>query len=131
MTIKNKYLIVYLILITICGGLILCRWINSIYPSIMLLPGVLHLHVTNFALCMMFLLIFGYIALFYGGKMKIITIAAIIVAILNIVYECFIPMLNTSDIWDAVSGVAGIAIAYVYLAMLKKNGLTVKQGKSD
>ncbi len=131
MTIKKKYLIIYLILIAVCGLLMLCRWLNSIDPSIILLPDYLLLHITNFAICTMLLLVFGYVVLLCGGKMMIITIVAILVAILSTVYECFLPMINTPDIWDAVFGVAGIAIAYVYLAMLRKRGLTVKQINLD
>jgi predicted membrane protein len=44
----------------------------------------------------------------------------------GVVYECFLPFLNTPDIWDAVFGVTGTAVAYIYLVMLKRNGLVAK-----
>ncbi|MCI6922947.1 MAG: hypothetical protein MR756_06225 [Oscillospiraceae bacterium] len=47
-------------------------------------------------------------------------------SVLNIVYECFLPILNTPDIPDAVFGVIGVAVAYVFLIMLRKNGLIAK-----
>lgn len=127
MSIKKKYLIIYLVLVTIGGLLMLCRWLNIIDPSIRLLPDFFLSHITNLALCLMLLLIFGYIVLFLGGKMKVVTIAAITVAVISTVYECFLPMLNTPDILDAVFGIAGISTAYTYLLMLKLKGLTVKQ----
>ena len=40
--------------------------------------------------------------------------------------ECFIPIRNTPDILDAVFGVIGVAIAYVFLILLRKNGLVAK-----
>jgi hypothetical protein len=34
--------------------------------------------------------------------------------------------MNTPDIWDAVFGFSGTAVAYIYLIMLKRNGLIAK-----
>ena len=62
----------------------------------------------------------------FGGKLRSITAAALVMSVLNIVYECFLPILNTPDIPDAVFGVIGVAVAYVFLIMLRKNGLIAK-----
>ncbi len=126
MNLKRKYLIIYICLVAISAFCMISRWINSINPEVKLLPGLLLTHITNFALCMMVLLIFGFVVLCFGGRLKIITIVVILVAILEIVYECFLPFLNTPDIWDAVFGVGGTIIAYIYLAMLKRNGFVAK-----
>ena len=126
MNLKRKYLIIYICLVAISAFCMISRWINSINPEVKLLPGLLLTHITNFALCMMVLLIFGFVVLCFGGRLKIITIVFILVAILEIVYECFLPFLNTPDIWDAVFGVGGTIIAYIYLAMLKRNGFVAK-----
>ena len=104
----------------------ICRWINHIEPNVKILPEIVLAHITNFALCLMLLLIIGYIILMFGGRIKAITILAIAIVVFNIVYECFLPFLNTSDIIDALFGVCGTIVAYVYLVILKKNGLTVK-----
>ena len=124
--IKTKYLVIYLVLIVFCGFLMICRWINHIEPDVKILPEIVLAHITNFALCLMLLLIIGYIILMFGGRIKAITILAIAIVVFNIVYECFLPLLNTSDIIDALFGVCGTIVAYVYLVILKKNGLTVK-----
>ena len=124
--IKTKYLVIYLVLIVFCGFLMICRWINHIEPNDKILPEIVLAHITNFALCLMLLLIIGYIILMFGGRIKAITILAIAIVVFNIVYECFLPFLNTSDITDALFGVCGTIVAYVYLVILKKNGLTVK-----
>lgn len=123
---KKKYLIIYLCLIVFDAFLMLCRWLGHIVPNVRLLPDFLFDHITNFALCMLLLLIFGITVLSFGGKLRSITAAALIMSVLNIVYECFLPILNTPDIPDAVFGVIGVAVAYVFLIMLRKNGLIAK-----
>lgn len=123
---KKKYLIIYLCLIVFDAFLMLCRWLGHIVPNVRLLPDFLLDHITNFALCMLLLLIFGITVLSFGGKLRSITAAALIMSVLNIVYECFLPILNTPDIPDAVFGVIGVAVAYVFLTMLRKNGLIDK-----
>ena len=123
---KKKYLIIYLCLIVFDAFLMLCRWLGHIVPNVRLLPDFLLDHITNFALCMLLLLIFGITVLSFGGKLRSITAAALIMSVLNIVYECFLPILNTPDIPDAVFGVIGVAVAYVFLRILRKNGLIAK-----
>ena len=123
---KKKYLIIYLCLIVFDAFLMLCRWLGHIVPNMRLLPDFLLDHITNFALCMLLLLIFGITVLSFGGKLRSITAAALVMSVLNIVYECFLPILNTPDIPDAVFGVIGVAVAYVFLIMLRKNGLIAK-----
>ena len=123
---KKKYLIIYLCLIVFDAFLMLCRWLGHIVPNVRLLPDFLLDHITNFALCMLLLLIFGITVLSFGGKLRSITAAALIMSVLNIVYECFLPILNTPDIPDAVFGVIGVAVAYVFMIILRKNGLSAK-----
>lgn len=123
---KKKYLIIYLCLIVFDVFLILCRWLEHIVPNVRLLPDFLLDHITNFALCMLLLLIFGITVLSFGGKFRGITAVALVTSVLNIGYECFIPIRNTPDILDAVFGVIGVAVAYIFLILLRKNGLIVK-----
>lgn len=123
---KKKYLIIYLCLIVFDAFLMLCRWLEHIVPNVRLLPDFLLDHITNFALCMLLLLIFGITVLSFGGKFRGITAVALVTSVFNIGYECFIPIRNTPDILDAVFGVIGIAVAYIFLILLRKNGLIVK-----
>ena len=132
---KRKYLIIYLCLIIFDAFLMLCRWLGHIVPNVRLLPDFLLDHITNFALCMLLLLIFGITVLSFGGKFRGITAAALVMSALNIGYECFIPIRNTPDILDADEGdgivapvqpVAFVAIAYIFLILLRKNGLIAK-----
>ena len=125
--VKKKYFIIYLCLIAVGAFCMASRGLNTIDPRIKLLPGFLLSHITNFALCMMPLLIIGFVVLCFGGRLRIVSIAAIIIAVLGVMYECLLPFLNTADIWDAIFVVAGTAVAYIYLVMLKRNGLIAKQ----
>ena len=133
---KKMYLAIYLCLIAVGAFSMMARWINNINPELKILPvfflshitnfALFLSHITNFALCMMVLLIFGFVFICFGGKLKIITIVTTVIALIGVVYECFLPFLNTPDIWDAVFGVTGTAVAYIYLVMLKRNGLVAK-----
>ena len=123
---KRKYLIIYLCLIVFDAFLMLCRWLEHIVPNVRLLSDFLLDHITNFALCMLLLLIFGITVLSFCGKLRSITAAALVMSVINIGYECFIPIRNTPDILDAVFSVIGVAIAYVFLILLRKNGLIAK-----
>ena len=121
--VRKKYMVIYLCLIAVGAYCVISRWLTVIDTKIRLLPGFLLSHISNFTLCMMVLLIFGFVFICFGGKLKIITIVTTVIALIGVVYECFLPFLNTPDIWDAVFGVTGTAVAYIYLVMLKRNGL--------
>ena len=124
--IKKKYLIIHLALIVFGAFLMICRWINYIDPDVKILPEFILAHITNFALCLLLLLIIGFISLMFGGKLKAITIVAVMIIAFNIIYECFLPVLNTPDVIDALLGVCGTTVAYVHLVILKKKGMTEK-----
>ena len=125
--VKKKYVIIYSCIFFACFLLALCRWLNSIYPNIVLLPNAILLHITNFSLSLMLLLTFGFTVLVFGGTMKTITITGLLIIAFNIVYEILFPIMNTPDIVDALFGTLGVVLAYVYLARLKVNGLIIKQ----
>ena len=64
--VEKKYMIIYLCLVAVGAFCMISRWINSINPDVKLLPDLLLTHITNFALCMMALLIFGFVFLCFG-----------------------------------------------------------------
>ena len=124
--VKKKYLIIYLCIFVVCFLLLMCRCISAIYPNILLLPSFVRFHITNFSLSLMVMLTFGFTVLVFGGEMKIIKIAGLLVAVINISYEVILPILNTPDLVDALFGVFGVALSYIYLVRLKANGLIMK-----
>lgn len=89
--IKKKYLIIHMALIVFGAFLMICRWINYIEPDVKILPEFILAHITNFALCLLLLLIIGFICLMYGGKLKAITIAAVVIIAFNIICRFYGP----------------------------------------
>ena len=121
--VKKNYLILYLSICVVCLFFVICRWINTINPSLTILPEIIDIHVTNFSLSLMLSIFTGFTVLISGGKMKIIRIISIIIVFINLVYEVFVPILNTPDFVDALAGIIGGVISYLYLSRLNRNGL--------
>ena len=124
--VKKNYLILYLSICVVCLFFVICRWINTINPSLTILPEIIDIHVTNFSLSLMLSIFTGFTVLISGGKMKIIRIISIIIVFINLVYEVFVPILNTPDFVDALAGIIGVVISYLYLSRLNRNGLIDK-----
>ena len=124
--VKKNYLILYLSICVVCLFFVICRWISTVNPNLAILPEIIDIHVTNFSLSLMLSIFTGFTVLISGGKMKIIRIISIIIVFINLVYEVFVPILNTPDFVDALAGIIGIVIAYLYLSSLNRNGLIDK-----
>ena len=124
--VKKNYLILYLSICVVCLFFVICRWISTINPSLTILPEIIDIHVTNFSLSLMLSIFTGFTVLISGGKMKIIRIISIIIVFINLVYEVFVPILNTPDFVDALAGIIGVVISYLYLLRLNRNGLIDK-----
>ena len=124
--VKKNYLILYLSICVVCLFFVICRWINTINPSLTILPEIIDIHVTNFSLSLMLSIFTGFTVLISGGKMKVIRIISIIIVFINLVYEVFVPILNTPDFVDALAGIIGVVISYLYLSRLDRNGLIDK-----
>lgn len=125
--VQKKYLVIYLCAFIGSGLLFLLRALDLLAPGLSPLPSFLLLHVTNFSLSLMVLSSFGFAALIFGGGIKTITAAGLSIAAINIAYELLFPILGTPDFPDAASGLIGAAAAYVFLLLLRKNGLTSKR----
>ena len=124
--VKKNYLILYLSVCVVCLFFVICRWISTINPSLTILPEIIDIHVTNFSLSLMLSIFTGFTVLISGGKMKVIRIISIIIVFINLVYEVFVPILNTPDFVDALAGIIGVVISYLYLSRLNRNGLIDK-----
>ena len=124
--VKKNYLILYLSICVVCLFFVICRWISTINPSLTILPEIIDIHVTNFSLSLMLLMCIGFTILISGGEMKIIRIISIVIVFINLIYEIFVPILNTPDFVDALAGIIGVVISYLYLSRLNRNGLIDK-----
>jgi len=124
--IKRKYVVMYLSLFLVAGILFLIRCLNYLDIGAKVLPDFILLHVTNFSLSLMFMLAFGFTVLVFGGEITIIRIAGLLIIVFNLIYEVFLPILNVPDIIDALFGLCGVIVAYVFLYILNKDGVIRK-----
>ena len=77
--------------------------IDSLFPDF-------YSHVSNFSISCLLYMGIGYFWLLSGMRFK---------------YELFISVLNTRDIIDAYYGVAGTAVAFLFLFICKRFGFTL------
>lgn len=87
------------------------------------IPDFYH-HISNGCISYLLYTAVGYFWLMMGVPLKAIGLLGIVIIIANLVYELWLPILNTRDIMDAYYGIAGTGIAFVYLTIIKKFGLT-------
>ncbi|MDB8796190.1 hypothetical protein PN279_06405 [Romboutsia sp. 1001216sp1] len=45
----------------------------------------------------------------------------------NFAYELFLSIINTKDIVDAIYGLAGSLLSFIYLVLMKKYGLILNE----
>lgn len=121
-SIKPPYLIAYIALIVFALILSLTRWVAYFNESIKL-PEFILAHITNFSLSLIIVLIIGFVALVFGGRMSLITAFCLVMIALNFICETMMSAMNTTDVVDALFGLCGVGIAYIFLFMLYKNGL--------
>ena len=87
-----------------------------------LLPNF-YQHISNFSISYLLVAGIGYIWLLLGIKLKLVIRFGAAVLVGNLVYELWIPVLNTPDIIDAYYGFIGTCLALVFLAVTKEYGL--------
>lgn len=80
-------------------------------------------HVSNFSLSYLFYAGAGFMWLMMGVPMRRLVLAAAVLALANVVYELFIPVLNTRDPVDAVYGVVGTLLAFAWLCLVRRFAL--------
>ena len=80
-------------------------------------------HISNFAISYLLLSGIGFMWLLLGISFKYVTYLAISILIINFVYELWISILNTPDIFDAYYGLSGTILALSFLIITKKYGL--------
>ena len=119
---KSFTTISLLALFAFCLALVIIRWINIFNEDVYVLTQTINFHITNFILSFMVCTIAGYVLLVTGKKYIFCGIVALLLAVANLVYEVFLPMLNTTDIVDAYYGWVGVAISLVYLYIISKFG---------
>jgi hypothetical protein len=80
-------------------------------------------HISNFSLCFIIYITIGYVGVMFGMTFKHIIIIGIFILFLNLIIELLIPFLNTPDKTDAVFGILGVLLGFVFLCIIKNYGL--------
>ena len=119
---KKGYALTTAVSILLISGLLCCRYINNLYPDIVLLPMPVLSHISNFCISFLIILIVGLVIESQMDGMKGIRILVILLSIINLVFEGFVPIFNTPDILDGFAGFIGTQLAYLFLIILHGNG---------
>ncbi len=122
--VTTPYMIGYYILMFICIFLILgylftflrIGFVLKFYPDF-------YYNVSNFCISIIFYLGIGLGWMIQGVHFRYVVLLGVVTAIANIVCETVLGFMNTTDSMDAIFGVVGTAISFVYLAMIYKQGL--------
>lgn len=115
----------YHLLILVCVVLIIgylfefirIGFIVRLYPDF-------YYHVSNLCISIIFYAGIGLAWITSGVKFRYIVLLGGMMIGANVVCETVMSFMNTTDFTDAVYGVIGVVIGFVYLAMIYKNGLT-------
>ena len=106
----------------LCFLLVIIRWINIFNEDVYVISVAINYHITNFTLSLMMCTLIGYLLLLVGKKYVSTIMVGILLIVVNFIYEIFLPILNTTDIIDALYGLVGVVISLVYLYFIYKYG---------
>ena len=106
----------------LCFLLVIIRWINIFNEDVYVISVAINYHITNFTLSLMMCTLIGYLLLLVGKKYVSSIMVGILLIVVNFIYEMFLPILNTTDIIDALYGLVGVVISLVYLYFIDKYG---------
>ena len=84
-------------------------------------------HISNFSISFIIYITIGYVGVMLGLKLKHITIIGIFILFLKLIIELLIPFLNTPDKTDAIYGIIGVLLGFVFLFIIKNYGLKKKE----
>ena len=105
-----------------CFILVVIRWINIFNSYIFVINETINSHITNFTLSVLLCVLIGYLLQLFGKKYNSNIIVGMFIILSNFIYEIFLPILNTTDIVDAVYGLVGTIISLIYLYIISKYG---------
>ena len=72
---------------------------------------------------------YGYIIILFDVKFRYVIALGISLILGNFIYELFLSVINTKDIIDAIYGLAGCLLSFIYLVLMKKYGLILNEQK--
>lgn len=105
-----------------CFILVVIRWINTFNSYIFVINETINSHITNFTLSVLLCVLIGYLLQLFGKRYNSNIVVGMVIILSNFIYEIFLPILNTTDIVDAVYGLVGTIISLIYLYIISKYG---------
>lgn len=105
-----------------CFILVVIRWINIFNSYFFVINETINSHITNFTLSVLLCVLISYLLQLFGKKYNSNIIVGMVIILSNFIYEIFLPILNTTDIVDAVYGLVGTIISLIYLYIISKYG---------
>lgn len=119
---KRGATISLLVVYFLCFVLVIIRWMNIFNENIYVINENINSHITNFTLSVLLCTMTGYFLFLAGKRFHSTLIIGCVLIIANFVYEIFLPVVNTTDIVDAIYGVVGVIISLIYLYFIGKYG---------
>lgn len=92
-------------------------------PQILSHAPAFYTHVSNFAISYLLYAGVGYAWLMAGVSLRMVAWAGLVLVACNLVYELFVPVINTPDPVDAWYGVAGSVLGFGVLWLIRRRGL--------
>ena len=127
---KRPVIIGFRILLCIGMLLMIGRWYSVINSDFVLFNQEIHAHISNLSLSMIFYLAIGYSWLLNGKRFRFIAFLGVLMVIANIICETLMGFMNTPDIVDALYGIVGVGVSFVFLLLTHKYGL-ISDGTED
>lgn len=84
-------------------------------------------HISNFSISFITYSTMGYVGLMFDLTWMRLIIVAILLLILTLAFEIISTFINTPDISDAIYGILGVVLGFVFLVLAKCFGLKKNQ----
>lgn len=119
--IKPLFTIIYLLLIAVAMIVFLGRSYDALKMPFW--GKEFYSHISNFTIAYLITSVVGFLWLQQGVQISRIIIFAIVVLLVNYLYELWLPIINTPDIIDGHFGAAGVLLATIFLVIVARSGL--------
>lgn len=113
---------IYYSLILLAAILTIIRWTSAFNQNVVVINAEINSHISNFALSLLVYLGVGFTWLLQKNNFKKIMLLGLFIIIANVLCETVMGAINTTDILDAVYGIAGMIISFCFLAVTNKYG---------
>jgi len=92
------------------------EWLLALAPDV-------YRHVSNLVIASLLHGAIGYLWLLLGVRLRHVMLLGLAIAVVNLVYERFVPILNTPDGIDTMYGLLGVTISSGFLLGVQRHGL--------